>query len=172
MTCFLQSYREGRNVGCLIPAAIDQDPYWRMTRDIAEKMSYYKPTQIHSKFLPGLAQGGKMSASQPETAIFTSDKPEVAAKKVMAAFTGGRETVKLQRELGGCPEACNIYAYYFYLFEEEDSKLAEIETECRAGALVCGECKLRLAKMVKTFLVDFQAKREKAKDHLDEFLLK
>ena len=64
-----------------------------------------------------------MSASQPESAIFTTDKPEAAAKKVMAAFTGGRETIKLQKELGGRPEVCNIYAYYYYLFEEEDKKL-------------------------------------------------
>ena len=172
MTCFLQSYREGRNVGCLIPAAIDQDNYWRMTRDIAEKMGYNKPTQIHNKFLPGLAQGGKMSASQPETAIFTTDKPEVAAKKVVSAFTGGRETVKLQKELGGRPEVCNIYAYYYYLFEEDDVKLNDIERECQNGSIMCGNCKVRLAKRVKEFLVDFQAKREKARDQLDDFLLK
>ncbi len=172
MTCFLQSYREGRKVACLIPAAIDQDPYWRMTRDIAEKMGYFKPTQIHNKFLPPLTQGGKMSASQPESAIFTSDKPEKAAKKVMAAYTGGRETIKLQKELGGRPEVCNIYAYYYYLFEQEDSKLAEIESECRSGALVCGDCKGRLARMVKVFLTDFQEKREKAKDNLQDYLIK
>ena len=73
MTCFLESDREGENIPCLIPAAIDQDPYWRMTRDIAEKMGYYKPAQIHAKFLPGLGKGGKMSSSLPETAIFTKD---------------------------------------------------------------------------------------------------
>ncbi|TMI28858.1 tryptophan--tRNA ligase, partial [Candidatus Bathyarchaeota archaeon] len=27
---------------CLIPSAIDQDPYWRIQRDIAESMGYYK----------------------------------------------------------------------------------------------------------------------------------
>jgi tryptophanyl-tRNA synthetase len=172
MTCFLQSYREGRNVACLIPAAIDQDPYWRMTRDIAEKMGYTKPTQIHNKFLPPLTQGGKMSASQPESAIFTTDVPEKAAKKVMAAFTGGRETIKLQKEFGGRPEVCNIYAYYYYLFEEDDAKLIEVEQQCKCGALVCGDCKARLAKMVKAFLVDFQTKREKAKDNLADYLIK
>ena len=172
MTCFLQSYREGRNVACLIPAAIDQDPYWRMTRDIAEKMGYTKPTQIHNKFLPPLTQGGKMSASQPESAIFTTDVPEKAAKKVMAAFTGGRETIKLQKELGGRPEVCNIYAYYYYLFEEDDAKLIEVEQQCKCGALVCGDCKARLAKMVKAFLVDFQTKRDKAKDNLADYLIK
>jgi tryptophanyl-tRNA synthetase len=90
----------------------------------------------------------------------------------MGAFTGGRETVKLQKELGGRPEICNIYAYYFYLFEEDDTKLSKIEKQCRSGALVCGDCKARLAMRVKAFLVDFQEKREKARDQLNEYLLK
>jgi tryptophanyl-tRNA synthetase len=171
MTCFLQSEREGNNIPCLIPAAIDQDPYWRMTRDIAEKLGYYKPAQIHAKFLPGLGQGGKMSASQPETAIFTIDSPEVAEKKVMGAFTGGQPTIREQREKGGDPSICNIYAYYYFLFEEDDAKLVELENDCRSGALVCGDCKARLARIVSRFLVDFQEKREKAKDVLQDFLL-
>ena len=74
--CFLPSIIEGRPTPVLIPAAIDQDPYWRVTRDIAEKMGYPKPAQIHSKFLPGLGMQGKMSSSIPETAIFTTDSDE------------------------------------------------------------------------------------------------
>ena len=170
--CFLQSVKENRKVAVLIPAAIDQDPYWRMTRDIAEKMGYYKPAQMHAKFLPGLGKGGKMSASLPETAVFTVDPPEVAAKKIMEAFTGGQPTVKEQRELGGNPTICNVYAYYFFLFEEDDSKLLELEKECKSGAIMCGECKARLANRIKSFLKDFQKKREKAKDHLQEYLIK
>jgi tryptophanyl-tRNA synthetase len=172
MTCFLQSAREGENIPCLIPAAIDQDNYWRMTRDIAEKMGYYKPAQIHLKFLPGLAQGGKMSSSQPDTAIFTTDPPSRAAQKVMRAFTGGRDTVEEQERLGGRPEACNVYAYYFFLFEEDDARLAELEASCRSGGLTCGDCKARLAGMVKRFLVDFQKRRERARDELDDYLMK
>jgi tryptophanyl-tRNA synthetase len=172
MTCFLQSDREKRNVACLIPAAIDQDTYWRMTRDIAEKLGYYKPAQIHSKFLPGLGPGGKMSASQPETAVFTTDDPELAAKKIMGAFTGGRATVAEQRRLGGQPEVCNVYAYYMLVFEEDDARLAEIEASCRSGGLTCGDCKARLAGRVKRFLVDFQRKRERARNQLDDYLMK
>ena len=43
---------------CLIPCAIDQDPYFRMTRDIAHKLVGKdhglggKPALIHSKFFP------------------------------------------------------------------------------------------------------------------------
>jgi tryptophanyl-tRNA synthetase len=172
MTCFLQSDREGKNIPCLIPAAIDQDNYWRMTRDIAEKLGYYKPAQIHAKFLPGLAQGGKMSASMPDTAIFTTDPPKKAAQKIMKAFTGGRDTVEEQRSLGGRPEVCNIYAYYYFLFEENDQELVSREAKCRSGDLLCGECKQELARRIQAFLKDFQAKREKAKTVLDDFLMK
>jgi tryptophanyl-tRNA synthetase len=170
--CFMQSVREDRKVVVLIPAAIDQDPYWRMTRDIAEKMGYYKPAQMHAKFLPGLGKGGKMSASQPETAVFTIDPPELAEKKIMGAFTGGQPTVREQREKGGDPTVCSIYAYYYFLFEEDDSKLVSLENECRSGSLICGDCKARLAKVVNRFLTEFQEKRERAKDVLGDFLIK
>jgi tryptophanyl-tRNA synthetase len=73
--CFLPSVIENKPTPVLIPAAIDQDPYWRITRDVAERMGYYKPAQIHSKFIPGLAMSGKMSSSKPETALFTTDDP-------------------------------------------------------------------------------------------------
>jgi tryptophanyl-tRNA synthetase len=170
--CFIQSDREGKNIPCLIPAAIDQDPYWRMTRDIAEKLGYYKPAQIHAKFLPGLQKGGKMSASQPETAIFTVDPPEEAAKKIMGAYTGGRDTVEEQRKLGGEPQICNVYAYNFFMFEDDDQKLIDLEQECKAGNILCGECKKRLAGKIKSFLIDFQKKREKARDVVDEYFIK
>jgi tryptophanyl-tRNA synthetase len=172
MTCFLQSEREGRNIPCLIPAAIDQDPYWRMTRDIAEKLGYYKPAQIHAKFLPGLGRGGKMSASQPETAIFTVDQPEKAAKKILNAYTGGQPTVREQKKKGGDPTVCSVYAYYYFLFEDDDGDLVKLENDCRSGGIICGDCKARLAKRVKSFLKNFQKKREKAKDVLEDFIIK
>ena len=79
--CFLPSIIENRPTPVLIPAAIDQDPYWRVTRDIAEKLGYPKPAQIHSKFIPGLSSGGKMSSSKPDTALFTVDDPEILETK-------------------------------------------------------------------------------------------
>jgi tryptophanyl-tRNA synthetase len=71
------------DVPCLIPCAIDQDPYFRLTRDVAPRLGYPKPSLIHSKFFPGL-QGPKtkMSASEPLTAIFLTDTPEEIKKKV------------------------------------------------------------------------------------------
>jgi len=61
--CFIQSVREERKVAVLIPAAIDQDPYWRMTRDIAEKMGYYKPAQMRR---PAHRQGAEREGGRPD----------------------------------------------------------------------------------------------------------
>jgi tryptophanyl-tRNA synthetase len=170
--CFLHKKLTGENVPALIPAAIDQDPYWRITRDIATRIGYYKPAQIHNRFLPGLGVGGKMSASEPETAIFTTDPPEIVKRKVWKAFTGGKGTVAEQKRLGAEPDVCTIFQYFFYLFEEDDKKLAERETRCRAGEIICGECKKDLTERVNRFLGEHQKKREKAKDTIAKFHIK
>jgi len=166
---FLESYLTGKNVPCLIPAAIDQDPYWRVTRDVAPKLGYYKPAQIHCRFVPGLGRGGKMSASMPETAIFTVDSPQVAQKKILSAFTGGRATVEEQRRLGANPDICSVFAYDYFLFMDE-KEIGNLRYNCLGGNIMCGECKLDLAERVMKFLAKHQEKREKAKDRFEEFL--
>jgi tryptophanyl-tRNA synthetase len=72
---------------CLIPCAIDQDPYFRLVRDNCLRMPRPspKPALIHSRFLTALqGVGGKMSASNPNSAIFMSDTP--ARIKVCSPF--------------------------------------------------------------------------------------
>jgi len=170
--CFLPSIQKKRNIPCLIPAAIDQDPYWRPARDVASKLNFYKPAQIHCKFIPGLGSGGKMSASEPETCIFTTDSPEQIEKKIMNAFTGGGATVKEHKEKGGNPEVCSVYQYNYFLFEEDDKKLKERCERCKRGERVCGECKKELAEKVKKFILEHQRRREKAKDQIGKFMLK
>jgi len=170
--CFLHAKLTGENVPALIPAAIDQDPYWRITRDVAPKLGYYKPAQIHCRFLPGLGAGGKMSASEPETSIFTVDPPEVVKRKVWNAFTGGRPTVAEQRKMGGDPSVCSVFQYFLFLFEEDDEKLADRERKCRAGEILCGECKTELTERVVRFLTEHQKRREKARNIIDKFHLK
>ena len=167
---FLPSAVSGKSVPCLIPAAIDQDPYWRITRDVAPKLGFPKPAQIHCQFLPGLGKGGKMSASMPETAIFTTDTAEIAERKIMNAFTGGRATVEEQRKLGANPDICPVYYYEYFLFMDDDKEIEQLRKDCMSGRLLCGECKQILVRRVIPFLHEHQAKREKAKDHVDEFL--
>jgi tryptophanyl-tRNA synthetase len=170
--CFIHKKLTGENVPALIPAAIDQDPYWRITRDIAQKLGYYKPAQIHCRFLPGLGTGGKMSASMPETSIFTTDQPDIVKKKIYNAFTGGKGTAAEQRQTGGDPAICSIFQYYFFLFEEDNIKLNEREQRCRTGGMLCGECKKDVAEKLSKFLAIHQERREKAKDTIEQYHIK
>jgi tryptophanyl-tRNA synthetase len=170
--CFLESFLTGKKVPCLIPAAIDQDPHWRVARDAAQRLGYYKPAQIHCKFLPSLQQSGKMSASIPETAIYLTDTPKAARKKIMNAFTGGRPTVAEQRKFGGNPDICPVHQYFYFIFEEDDKKMEELNNTCRRGEMLCGECKELLAERVGKFLIEHQRNREKAKNVLQDYLMK
>jgi tryptophanyl-tRNA synthetase len=170
--CFIHKKLTGENVPALIPAAIDQDPFWRITRDIAPKLGYFKPAQIHSRFLPGLGVGGKMSASEPETAIFTVDPPDVVKRKVWNAFTGGKGTLAEQRKTGANPDVCSIYQYFLFLFEEDDKKLLEREQQCRTGKMLCGDCKKELTERMNKFLSGHQKKREQAKNNLEKYHVK
>jgi tryptophanyl-tRNA synthetase len=171
--CFLPSELEKRKAPVVIPAAIDQDPYWRITRDVAEKLGYYKPAAIHNIFFPSLeGPSGKMSASAESSAIFAVDTPEEVRRKVMNAFTGGRETLAEQKELGGNPDICTVFQYYYFLFEPDDSKLQERRQSCKNGEIMCGTCKKDLADRIVQYLTGHQERREKAREVLDQFLLK
>jgi len=169
--CFLHTVLTEKKTPCLIPASIDQDPYWRVARDVAPKLGFYKPAQIHGKFLPGLIKGGKMSASIPESAIFSVDTPEEAKEKVKNAFTGGKATVEEQKKEGGEPGICAIYQYMYFLFEQDDKKIQQLGQRCMAGEILCGECKQILAEKVEKFLVEHMKRREKAKDVVSDVLV-
>lgn len=87
--CAFPTVLKGRlNMRCLIPCAIDQDPYFRVTRDIAPRLGYAKPALIHSKFFPAL-QGSrtKMSASSANSAIYVTDSDKDISKKVRGTRT-------------------------------------------------------------------------------------
>ena len=92
-----------KSLRCLIPCAIDQDPYFRMTRDAAPRIGGHKPALVESRFFPALkGESGKMSASDPTSAIYVTDTPKQIKDKVNKyAFSGGRETLEEHRELGG-----------------------------------------------------------------------
>ena len=80
---FPQIFGSRSDIPCLIPCAIDQDPYFRQTRDAAVKLKYPKPTTLYAKFFPAL-QGPqtKMSASNAASSIYMSDTPAQIKNKV------------------------------------------------------------------------------------------
>ena len=153
----------------LVPIGIDQDPHVRLARDIAEKFGYVKPAAIHVKYVPGL-KGGKMGKTLEGSAIFLDEKPENAARFVMNALTGGKTTAEEQRRLGAEIDKCVVCNYHHYFLGNEE--LEKVIIEQKTGKSLCGDSKQILAKNVKEFLADFQAKVKKSEKLLDKFLLK
>ena len=124
---FPQIFGTKSDIPCLIPCAIDQDPYFRLTRDVAHKLRYPKPALLHAKFFPAL-QGPqtKMSASDVNSSIYMSDTPNQIKNKVNRhGFSGGRETEEEHRRLGGNTDVDVSYQYLGF-FLEDDDELAQI----------------------------------------------
>lgn len=169
----LPSVIKGRNIPCLIPLGIDQDSHFRIARDVYLKLGFYKPAILHAKFLSGLLADGKMSASIPNSTIYTTDSPEEVEEKIKKhAFSGGQPTLELQRKKGGNPDIDVSYQWLYMLFEEDDRKIQQIYNDYKSGKLLTGELKQILIDKVNAFLKKHQKAREEARKKIDLFLVK
>jgi tryptophanyl-tRNA synthetase len=168
----IESVRAGRNIPCLIPYGIDQDPHFRIARDVLPRLGFLKPASIMSIFIPPLSGvEGKMSSSDPNSAIFVTDSAAVVRKKINKyAFSGGRTSVEEHRKLGGNTDIDVSYQWLRIMFEPDDAKLKKIHDDYTSGSLLSGEMKALLIERVNAFLKRHQELRERAKDTLHEFL--
>ncbi|KXX77687.1 Tryptophan--tRNA ligase, cytoplasmic [Madurella mycetomatis] len=163
---------EKRTVGipCLIPCAIDQDPYFRMTRDVSARLKnqgtrYAKPSLIHSLFLPALqGPGTKMSASIDESAIFMRDTPNQIKNKINKyAFSGGKVSIEEHREQGG-DTSVDVSFQYLRFFLEDDEELERIRVAYEKGEMLTGELKAICIKELQKYVAGFQERRAKVND--------
>lgn len=162
---FPHIFNNRKDVPCLIPCAIDQDPYFRMTRDVAPRMNCPKPALLHSTFFPAL-QGAqsKMSASDPNTSIFLTDTDKQIKNKVNKyAFSGGGATVEEHREKGG---NCDVDVSYQYLtfFMEDDERLAQIKKDYTSGELLTGYLKKELIEILQKIVGEHRKQRQDVTD--------
>lgn len=161
----------GEPIMCLVPMAIDQDPYFRMARDFAAKMEkegYLKPATIHSKFLiPLTGSNGKMSSTGDgvsNSTIYMSDNPEDVRRKIKRfAFSGGRESLELHRTLGADLTVDVAYQYLCY-FMDNDEELAEIAHFYGSGTMLSGEIKKIMADIICHFITEHQMKKSEIDD--------
>lgn len=148
-----------------VPVGPDQDPHIRLARDIADRfeteLGLRRPASTYHRFMTGL-NGGKMSSSKPESAIFLLEPIEEAIAKLKKALTGGRVTIEEQRRLGGVPESCAIYEMYLYHLLPNDEDLLNIYKRCTRGELLCGEDKSRAAERLAKWMEEHRRKWEHA----------
>jgi tryptophanyl-tRNA synthetase len=153
------------NIRCLVAYAIDQDPYFRLCRDVGPKLGLLKPCSIMSQFLPALEGESKMSSSVSTVGrtliptIFMTDDPKTIQKKINKfAFSGGRDTIEEHRRLGADLDIDISYQYLKY-FELDDAKLESIGKLYGSGVMLSGEIKKILGNTISEFVLRHQTNR-------------
>lgn len=160
------------NNPCLIPQALDQDPYFRLTRDCAPRLGYEKPACIHSKFIPSvLGLHEKMSASNPASAIFLTDtKEEIRTKIMKYAFSGGGKT-KEEHEKYGANLDVDVPFIYLTYFLEDDVLLKEIAENYGKGSMLTSQVKEKLVDVLCKVVGEHQERRARVTEEVvDRFM--
>lgn len=154
------------NVFCLIPQAIDQDPYFRLTRDVAPRLGYLKPAVVHSKFFPGLSGSkGKMSSSVG-AAVFLTDTPKMIKDTINKhAFSGGGAT-KAEQLMLGANTSVDVSIQWLRFFYDDDDHFEQIQQDYKAGRLMTGEVKKILIETITKIVKNHQEARAKVTDEI------
>jgi tryptophanyl-tRNA synthetase len=148
----------------VVPVGIDQDPHLRFTRDLSQvfkrKCGFVLPSSTYHKLIRGLDGSPKM-AKRLRNYFTLHDNAETVVEKVSNAFTGGRNTVKEQRQLGGVPEKCPVYDICLFHFVENDDAIRKTYDACKAGELLCGEHKEQVIDYVLKFMKEHGRRKRK-----------
>jgi tryptophanyl-tRNA synthetase len=152
----------------LVPVGADQDPHIRLSRDMAAKyhdeFGFVAPSAVYHRLMLSLSGEQKMSKRTISTSFTLDDPPAASTRKVLSAFTGGRDTVEEQRRLGGRPDICPIFDLYRFHFGLNDEHVDRVREECLGGTRTCGDCKQEAAGLVKIFLEEHHKRRDMMMD--------
>jgi tryptophanyl-tRNA synthetase len=133
---------KSRNVRCLVPCAVDQDPFFVLTRTVADRLKRPKPSLLLTKFLPALKGAThKMSSSAEEhgTILVTDDEATIR-RKIKRAFSGGKGTLA-DLQAGGADLDVDVAYQLLTFFCDSDDKLADIGRDYSSGKISTGAVK-------------------------------
>jgi tryptophanyl-tRNA synthetase len=155
--------------GEAVPVGDDQVPHVEITREIARKFNnqygnvFPEPDPLLTKFsrLLGLDGNAKMSKSLGNT-ILLSDGPDIVKARMKKAAI---DPNKIRTDTPGNPDVCTVFSYH-KKFNEEN--IAEIESDCRNGAIGCFDCKMKCAVKISSFLEPIIEKRKYYESNIDE----
>ncbi len=143
----------------LVPVGEDQVPHVELTREIARRFNglYGEVFPVpdakltHFPRLPGL-DGRRMSKSLGNTILLADSEAEIEAK-VKTAYTDPK---KIRKDDPGNPDGCVVFAYHRAFHA---AGAAQIERDCRAGALGCVADKRNLAAILAKSLEPIRERR-------------
>lgn len=169
--CFSSAFRRvlqngGKPMRCLIPCAIDQDPFFVLTRAAAARLKQPPPALLHTKFLPALkGLEHKMSSSAEENGVITlHDTDKQVRKKMRKAFSGGSATLAEMQASGANLEVDVAYQYLRF-FCPDDAVFDDVTRQYRSGAMNSGQVKdLAADYIINDVLTGWRERRARVTD--------
>lgn len=155
--------------GDAVPVGDDQVPHVEISREIARRFNnqygnvFPEPEALLTKFsrLTGLDGDAKMSKSLGNTILLSDDAETVKQRMKKAAI----DPAKIKKDTPGNPDVCTVFSYH-KKFNAEN--IAEIDSDCRNGAIGCFDCKMKCAVKISNFLEPIIEKRKYYESRMNE----
>ena len=157
-----------------VPVGVDQLPHLELTREIARRFNHlYKntfpePEAIMTETPKILGFDRRKMSKSYKNAIYLSDKTSQVERTTMKMITDEK---KIKKGDPGRPEICNVFTYHGLFSSREE--VAQVDQDCRSGALGCVDCKRWMTKNLNERLDPIREKRslyEKKPSQIDEIL--
>ncbi|CAI8029029.1 Tryptophan--tRNA ligase [Geodia barretti] len=147
-----QQAESGGPCRTLVLDGLGGDVYVRMARNVAEEFGFIKPSALYLRMVRSLTiyhdpRTGSavevMTNRVPPGSITYRDDADEVRRRIGRAYTGGRQTLEEQRRLGGNPDprVCGVASLHAFHATTGASDFTELQRQCRAGELLCGQCK-------------------------------
>ncbi len=174
----LQQQECGGPCRTLVLDGIGGDVYVRMARNVADRFGFLKSSALYLRPLRNLTtyedpRTGDavevMTNRVPPGRITYNDDPAEIRRRIGRAYTGGRGTLEEQREKGGNPDprVCSVSSLHAFYTTPDPKEYGELQTRCRAGELLCGDCKAYAADRLLEYFDRHRREREGISDERD-----
>jgi len=143
-----------------VPVGRDQVAHLEFGREVVRRFnSLYgktlvEPTATLSDFPAILGTDGRKMSKSYNNAIEIADTADETTKKVRSMVT---DPLKVRRNDPGRPEICPVFALHH--LSTPTARIAEIDRDCRSGALGCVACKTELAETLNAKLAPVRERR-------------
>ena len=132
MPCFIEKDKQ-----CIIIAGKDQDPFFRLARDLAKRLGLPSPIIIYTKNVPGLDGSEKMSTSvMASNPIYISDSEKTIKNKINSIKKVGTGTLDELFESGANLQL-DVPFRMIELFDKNQANVTLIKKYYQKAQLVC-----------------------------------
>ncbi|HHD10995.1 MAG TPA: tryptophan--tRNA ligase [Deltaproteobacteria bacterium] len=145
-----------------VPVGMDQLPHLELAREITRRFNYLygetfpEPQSILTEAPKILGTDGRKMSKSYNNAIYLSDPPEVAEKKLLTMVT---DTARKTRKDAGNPDVCPVFTSFHKLYSDE-ATLEWVREGCTTAGIGCIECKKRLIPRILERIEPIQKRRK------------